>query len=367
MPVSHRFHRLAFALFTFYLYVSTFTAAAQDSLQHQKTKKIKLVPLPVIYLAPETSLGLGALAMYYFRTGTDSTTRPSNVQNIFIYTLEHQIIVTNPYNIFLKGDDYWLRGEFDYYLFPYQYYGVGSAIHLDHYESYTANYLRLDASMLRKHADDFYAGPSLFYDHYFNISTPEGGMLETGNVLGIQAKSLFGFGLFANYDKRNNIFSPFSGYYLETRLLKYEDGFLGNYNFTDIYLDARKYYQPAPKWETAFQFYQRSIINHPPFYNYALLGGSNRMRGYYQGAYRDQNMTIVQAEVRRYLTRKIIMSAFGGLGSVSRDFAAYDKILGSYGAGLRYELDNKEHVRIRLDYAFGNHTNGIYIDINEAF
>lgn len=348
----------------------SYSVDAQNTSDTRSTsaeKKAKFVVLPAVYFSPETSLGFGAVVMYYFRNGKDSTSRPSNVQNIFIYTLENQILCTNPYNIFFKREAYWLRGELDYFLYPYQFYGIGSTIDLDNYEAYTANFMRLDASLLRKVEKDFYLGPSVFYDHYFDIDTKRGGVLETEKLPGSSPGNLFAYGVFVNLDKRNNVFSPFSGYYLEARLLNYEKKLLGNYHFLDVYMDARAYFQPADRWETAFQLYHQTIIHEPPFYNYAMLGGSARMRGYYRGAYRDQHQTNIQTEVRRYISKKIIASAFGGLGAVSSNFGEYNKLLGSYGVGLRYELDSKEHVRIRLDYAMGNKTSGIYININEAF
>ncbi len=61
------------------------------------------------------------------------------------------------------------------------------------------------------------------------------------------------------------------------------------------------------------------------------------------------------------------IAAFGGVGSVSENFGSYAKLLGSYGVGLRYEINQKEHIRIRLDGARGDHTDGFYINTSEAF
>ena len=91
------------------------------------------------------------------------------------------------------------------------------------------------------------------------------------------------------------------------------------------------------------------------------------MRGYYEGAYRDHHQTVLQTEMRHYLFKRVLVSAFGGVGSISENFGQYEKLLGSYGVGLRYEINSKEKIRIRVDYARGANTSGFYININEAF
>jgi len=333
------------------------------SLMHDKP----VVILPAVSSSPETSLGVGFAAIYYIRPKGDTVSRPSYFENVFIYTLQNQFFFSNPYNIFLNKEKYWLNGEVGYYIYPYRYYGQGTNISTKNYEDYSTNYLRLELNALRRLAERFYVGPTIFYDHYSKVKIKQGGELDTKNVLGIQAKDLLGFGLSFRYDRRDNMFAPRQGYYLEGRALFYQDKIVGAYNFADLYIDARKYFYIDHQWETGFQLYHKSIIGQAPFYNLALLGNSHIMRGYYQGAYRDKHMTAVQAEVRHYLFDRFVFSAFGGLGSVSNTFMNYTTILGSYGVGLRYEINKKERIRIRVDYGRGFHSQGLYISLKEAF
>lgn len=338
---------------------------AQDSTKTEK-KKRGLIVLPVIFFSPETSLGFGVADIVYFRTGKDEDTKPSSMQNVFVYTLESQILFQNPFNIFLNKDKNWLKGEMSYFQFPYEYYGIGSSINLDSAESYDAEYLRFEVSWLKKHKK-LYVGPALFFDSYLNINTLAGGQLETLNVRGIEEGNVFGFGINAIWDRRNNLFCPKSGFYIEGQLTRYENKVIGDYPFTNIILDARKYVNAGESWELGLQLFHQSVIGQPPFYNLALLGGSKQMRGYFNGAYRDNHQTVLQTEVRRYLFNRVVGSVFGGIGAISDDFGSYDHILPSYGVGLRYEIDPKEKIRIRLDYAWGQNTQGFYININEAF
>lgn len=330
-----------------------------------------LVVLPAVFYSPESSLGFGVAGIYYFRPKGDSSidSSPSNVQSVIIYTLENQILFTNPYNIFLDREKHWLKGEVGFYVYPYEYYGIGSDVNIldENAEFYNATYLRIESNYLRRINKNFYIGPTLFLDQYFKISTEANGNLISENVLGIDPSTVFGFGASFILDHRNNLFCPSQGFYLEGRVLRYEEKVIGDYPFTDLYIDVRKYFHPWNTVETGIQLYHQSIVGDPPFYNYALLGGSKRMRGYYKGAYRDNHQTVFQAEARTYLFKRVVFAAFGGVGSVTSNFGEYDKLLGSYGVGLRYEIKEAEHIRIRFDYARGNNTSGFYININEAF
>jgi hypothetical protein len=50
----------------------------------------------------------------------------------------------------------------------------------------------------------------------------------------------------------------------------------------------------------AIQAYGEFVAGSPPFYKYPALGGSNRMRGYFYGRYRDKAYVMEQAEYRRH-------------------------------------------------------------------
>ena len=56
----------------------------------------------------------------------------------------------------------------------------------------------------------------------------------------------------------------------------------------------------------------------------------------------------------------------GALGGKT-DFIRFNAIKYSYGLGLRYTINRKDHLNIRLDYAKGPGTSGIYFTIGEAF
>lgn len=310
---------------------------------------------------------MGLATMYYFRPKKDTLLKPSSVQSFFIYTFKNQILFKNPFELFLKKNRYWINGELSYYIYPYQYYGQGISIDAEDFDAYSTKYLKFELNALKEWKPKLYFGPSVFSDYYFEVNIPEGGKLESGQIYGINGGTVFGIGPTFILDHRDNIYAPHGGYFMEARALFYEKQFLGDYSFTDLTLDLRKYFYPGQSWETGIQFYHQTILGEAPFYNLAQLGDNQMMRGYYGGAYRDQNMTALQGEVRHRILGRVIGSAFAGMGSITSTPMEFEKMLGSYGIGLRYEINKKERVRIRIDYARGYKQDGIYIDINEAF
>jgi len=110
----------------------------------------------------------------------------------------------------------------------------------------------------------------------------------------------------------------------------------------------------------------------PPFQSLSLLGDSgkqNLMRGYYRGRYRDKNIIVFQTEYRIPLWWRFGAVAFIGVGNVASAFDMFKikTVKYSYGAGLRFQLDDKEKINLRIDIGFGKETSGFYFTIGEAF
>jgi hypothetical protein len=102
----------------------------------------------------------------------------------------------------------------------------------------------------------------------------------------------------------------------------------------------------------------------------ALVGGSDIMRGYAKGRYRDAWMAAAQVEYRTPFAYRFGAVLFAGAGTVDSTASglANGRLLATYGAGLRYQLDRGQRTAIRLDLARGaDGASGLYIGFNQAF
>jgi hemolysin activation/secretion protein len=119
----------------------------------------------------------------------------------------------------------------------------------------------------------------------------------------------------------------------------------------------------------AFQYFVNIMGGDPPFYQLALLGGTKRVRGYYEGRYRDKNAMSTQVEYRSPFWRnRIGFAAFTGTGLVFHNFADFDLhyLKPSLGGGLRLKFNRKENIHFRIDVAYGKSLNYYFI-LSEAF
>ncbi len=93
------------------------------------------------------------------------------------------------------------------------------------------------------------------------------------------------------------------------------------------------------------------------------LGGAERLRGYYTNRYRGDRFYSAQLEFRFPLYRRFSGVCFLDEGDVSDD--KLNKILVSYGGGMRFSIT--DNVNLRLDYGIGKDQNGVFFTFGEAF
>src|SRR5690606_24132468 len=94
--------------------------------------------------------------------------------------------------------------------------------------------------------------------------------------------------------------------------------FLGSdLNYQKWILDARKFFPLSPKSELGINGYVEFSNGEVPFNQMALIGGTKRMRGYYEGRYRDNHLILFQTEYRFPVWWRFSGVVFGGAGAVA--------------------------------------------------
>jgi hypothetical protein len=100
-----------------------------------------------------------------------------------------------------------------------------------------------------------------------------------------------------------------------------------------------------------------------------MLGGSKKMRGFYEGRYRDNNLVLLQAEYRRKIFWWLGFTVFASAGEVAHRADAFSSrfIRYTYGSGLRLTFDDAQRLHLRIDAAAGDGKVRGYFTIGEAF
>ncbi|MEM1120444.1 MAG: BamA/TamA family outer membrane protein [Bacteroidota bacterium] len=326
--------------------------------------------VPVVFFSPETDCAFGDTGIYAFRFKKEkNTARPSQLTLGFAYTLDKQVLLYLPYQLFVKDQTYNIYGELGYYLYSYQFFGLGNDTKQDDREIYKVNFPRIRLNALKLLRSNLYGGFRYWMDDFDIREIEAGGLLDSEKIVGQDGGFLSGAGLVLNYDNRNNIFFPTKGIFAE--VVGFSNGsYLGSdFNFTKFTIDVSKYIGFEDQ-VMALNFYSEFTGGNAPFNQLALLGGNRKMRGYFEGQLRDNHQMVLQSEYRFPVYKKRLRGVlFGGIGQVANQLSDFgvSNLKYTYGAGLRILINEKERIHVRLDAGFGKETSGYYITIGEAF
>lgn len=164
-------------------------------------------------------------------------------------------------------------------------------------------------------------------------------------------------GLFAQYDTRDITFNATRGIFLKAEA-KWYPSLLGNTgrNFGRFTLTFDCYRKLWKGSVLAYDLYADATAGTPSWHMYAKLGGMERMRGYYEGRYRDKRLVEMQLELRQRIYRRHGVVGWIGGGNIwGTHRFRWSHTLYSFGCGYRFEF--KKGMNIRLDYGWGVYGN----------
>lgn len=313
-----------------------------------------------------TSLGIGLLAAGLYRIDrTDSVTSPSDISIFANGSISGVYAVGMTGNtIFSKN-----RQKVDYTLAfsssPREMWGIGYEDGRDNpARSYTEKRYLVRARYLHQIIPNLFVGASVDFEYTKGISFKEPAYLYGQKP----SYTTTGIGVIAEWDSRDFIPNAFRGCYFSLQETLFPKG-LGNCgeSLWRTTLTADFYTRVWRDGILAFDLYGEYNSRGTPWPMLARMGGTYRMRGYYQGRYADNGMATLQIELRQRIWRRIGCVVWGGAGNVFPSFDRFDwaKTLPNYGVGLRWEL--KKRMNVRLDFGLGRKTSGFMFNINEAF
>lgn len=342
------------------LFISA-SAAAQSG-----KKKVSAFPFPIIYYTPETKLAYGIAGTVTFRYGNDSLNKkPSTILAGIAGTQNKQLLIYTQYQLFFNR--FYLFGEAGYYKYNYFFYGTGNNTVPE--ELYAVNYPRIKINAAYKWLPNFYAGLGYQFENYNIKNITINGELSKGIVPGSTGSVVSGLGLQTVYDTRDTVLFPTKGWFANASFMVNGKYIGGNYKFNRFVLDVSAYQKLSLKLVLAVNSYNSFITGNAPFQQLSQVGGNKLLRGYYQGRYMDKNLVALQTELRFPIYKRFGAAIFGSSGALGGDdsFLNFSQMRYSYGGGIRFTMNRKEHLNLRLDYAIGKGTSGFYLTFGEAF
>jgi hypothetical protein len=178
-----------------------------------------------------------------------------------------------------------------------------------------------------------------------------------------------GLGPTLEFDSRSDSFYPRAG-----EQFRFQAGFNGRAvggrrKYQTYQAFYNKYYSLSPRQVLAGHVAGCYATGSVPFYDLCFLGKSKDLRGYEVGQYIDRVMIAAQAEYRLELPKRLGAALFFGAGEVARRWADLrsDALKPGGGVGLRFRLTKQNHINLRIDYAWGINSKGLYLGVTEAF
>ena len=346
-------------------------AAREDTIEF---KAVSLAGYPFVFYSPETRFAFGGALVGTYRGNADTESRLSNAMLSAYYSVKSQYQIHLGPEFFFEGGKYYLTGFIEYARIVDKFWGIGNAtpdipdpdfiratfaFNVD-FEFLLGAGLNLGVNydLNRTTVTDKQANPFLLHDA---VAGSNGGLSS-------------GVGLVFSYDGRDNVFWPLKGGFYKLSTLSCEQWLGSDFTFSRIIADIRQYAGLGSAGVLAFNLYGSRAAATTPFYQMPLLGGGYMMRGYYEGRFRDAYYFSGQAEYRIMFTKRWGAVAFLGAGEVGPALSSLQltTLKPTYGFGVRFALDPRERLNVRMDISFGSDTDGtllhgLYFNAKEAF
>ena len=345
----------------------------QQPVPNQLLKTRNTLILPLVARSIETDWSIGLAGSFTFRFNRhDTLTRTSNTQALALYSLRKQFIAAINGTTYFPGERIILNYQLSYSNFPDKFWGLGKDAPDNREEAYTFQQYYVYLHFQRKLKDRIFLGLLYEYQRLLSVDYQPGGLFDQLTVSGRDPYHISGAGLSLTYDSRNNAFAPDRGGFLQVFFNHFSPAFGSNFRYTNYVVDFRRFIQIYRQQVLAIQAYGFFNSGDVPLRSLASFGGSNSMRGFYDGRYRSKNQVVVQAEYRIPLFWRFGAVGFAGIGNVSSHISDlnFQEIKYSYGGGLRLALNKKERLNLRVDYGWGygqSVSNGLYFQLGEAF
>lgn len=334
-------------------------------------KSIKIAVLPLVFYTPDTrwGFGCGGFVNIHFAPG-QKTNKLSTIVFGASYTQNKQLLLYVPYQLYFDHSRYWFNGEISYFKYIYNYFGIGNNTEDDYLEKYTVNFPRFRINALKKISVHDYIGVKYHFDNftykkYDTLQT----QLFNKSILGTENGIVSSLGLIYTSDHRDVLNYPSHGYLAELSVITDDKLWASDYNFTKISFDASTYHKLSKKIILANNINYIQNVGATPFHQMATIGGTRKLRGYFDGKFRDRAALVLQSELRIKIWRKFKMACFGGIGQVFNDPSKFNfqYIRSNIGIGMRYELDKSSRMHLRIDYGITKSSSGYYLTFGEAF
>lgn len=322
------------------------------------------------HYSSDTKLGLGLVAAgnYYSSPEGDTIT---HVSNVALYT---DVTTGGFYKVGIRGNHFSIGNRWrthynvSFYSFLRHLWGIGfnAGKDVDNFTKFTELCIKVDGSLLYNLGENIYTGLTAQFNHIKanHVSELEQLTRWNGQRLSTFTTSL---GLEFMFDNRDNLTAPHKGYMAHIIQRFSPRCFANKYAYSGTEIEASGYFKGWKDAIIAVNFHTIFNYGNVPWGMMATFGGSESMRGYYEGRFRDKGEFDTTVEIRQHVWRRNGIVAWMGVGTVFPKLSRieFKRLLPNAGIGYRWEF--KKNTNVRLDYGFGRGESSFIFSLNEAF
>jgi hypothetical protein len=342
----------------------------RDKKEKKKEPRGSFVVAPLPISSPALGSGIVPVVAYIFSISEKDKSSPASVlaaAGLATDNGSRGFVVGG--ELYFKENTYRVTSAFWHGNFNYNLYGLGSG---DSQQKLPLNQTgqAFFGEFLRRIGWGFFLGPRLLWGTSFiTVRTSDVGAVPVPPDLGLHT-TLTALGIRLNRDTRPNRFYATYGTSLDFTATFFAQGLGSKYAFQSYKFTFNQYGTLAKNQVLAYNFFACATGGQPPFYGNCIYGTNNELRGYIAGRYLARYMAATQVECRLILPKRFGLVAFGGVGGVipggNQPFRA-SNLLPAGGGGVRYALNSKYHVNLRLDFAQGREGHTWSMGVGEAF
>ena len=341
----------------------------------QEYKKFDCTILGGPFFNSSSGLGIaGGVSGMYSWDRNDPTLQRSSVSVAFTAGLSGMMQFGFRGSNFMKGDRYRWDYKLVLYYLPTKFWGIGynRGLHDENESKYTQVKFVFEPNFLFRIAPNLYMGPQLdiMLSHAYSFENSSDTLLVGKHGQQDRDVNTMGAGINIQYDSRDFTLNASKGHFFRVEQMFYPK-LLNNYYFNSTDITYSTYVRPYKSAILAFevngQYNYSSTGGEVPWTYLAKSGEGNRLRGYYEGRYRDNGIIQAQIELRQHIWKRWGCALWVGGGNVFHNFKSIDmeRFLTTYGIGARWEM--KRRVNIRFDLGFTRNKPGFCFNIGEAF
>jgi len=329
------------------------------------------LPVPIIITEPAIGYGGGAALLWFSESIREHSAgrerlSPPDIYGGALAATENGTRIAGAFGMVTFGEEYWRwRGGVGRPDINIDFYGAGGELDNGDFKiGYNVEGWGSTQQLMRRlgESENFIGGRWLYFDLDASLDTSQSQLPIVGNARNVRSS---GLGVFFEHDSRDNFFTASKGWkgYVESMFYAPSIGSDNEYQTYRIY--GFGYVPLGKRFVLGGRSDTRAARGDVPFYQLPFID----LRGIPVARYQDENVTIVETELRWNVSSRWALLAFAGSGRTWGTSTHFDdgESASAWGGGFRRLVARRLGIYMGIDVAKGPEETAFYIQTGSAW